>query len=125
MADTLYMLPTEEWMATQFPIALDNYFKDLKQAAWVKESNDCDDFSKLAAAFARVLHHNTKHKVRGTSLAVGEFYYKRDVGGQHAINFAVVRSKEGNIKVVFFEPQELKVVRLSKNEIYSCLNWLL
>jgi hypothetical protein len=127
IADSAYELPSEEWFKNKFPAILGDFFKDLKQTRWVAESNDCDDFSKMAAAFAHLIHNNTPAHLKGTSLAVGEFYYKinGDNSQGHAINFAIVKTKEGKAKVVFMDPQTLSVVQLSEREVQSCDNWLL
>jgi hypothetical protein len=127
LADSAYELPSEEWFTSKFPAILGDFFKDLKQTRWVSESNDCDDFSKMAAAFAHLIHNNTPNHKTGTSLAVGEFYYQinGDPKQGHAINFAVVKTKEGKVKVVFMDPQTLNVVKLSETEIQACDTWLL
>jgi len=127
IADSRYELPSEEWVTDKYPDILFNFLRDLKQGSWVSESNDCDDFSKISASFAHVLHHNTPRKQPNTGLAFGEFYYNinGDPTKGHAINFALAKTKDNKVKLVFFEPQEFKVITLTKEEIASCQNWLL
>lgn len=130
MSDLKYAIPSEEWVEKKFPIYFNNFLKDLQFGNWMDESNDCDDFAKMAASFARLLNHNTPKKEKETSIAFGEFYYKKDYSldpkyPNHAINFALVRTKLNTIKIIFFEPQEMRVIKLSEKEIRSCLNWLL
>lgn len=123
-SDSRYALPPEDWVTGEFLDRLRSFQFSLKQTHYAAESNDCDDFAKMAAAFARLVHGNEKHE-RGTSIAVGEFYYKIDGGGNHAINFAVVQAKDGRVKLIFLEPQTWAIVRLSESEVESCLNWIL
>ena len=124
-SDARYMLPTEEWFVSKFPAFLRDFQFDLRQLSWAAEANDCDDFAKMAAAFAKLLHANTAGRAPVTSLAIGEFYYTKDSGEFHAINFAIVRVAAGQYKILFLEPQSCKIIKLSKEEIASCANWLL
>jgi hypothetical protein len=127
IADLAYELPSEEWVTDKLPNILWNFIHDLKQTKYIEESNDCDDFAKMAAAFTHLLHSNTPNREKNTGLAFGEFYYK--INGDpklgHAINFSLVKSKGGFIKLLFFDPQTFKIVNLNQKELESCQNWLL
>lgn len=124
-SDLNYALPEEAWVKGKFIDLLRAFQFTLKQTHYAAESNDCDDFAKMAAAFARLVHSNDKNKPKGTAIAIGEFYYKVDGGGNHAINFAVARAADGRPTLVFFDPQTWAVLRLSQVEISSCANWIL
>lgn len=124
--DTVYMLPSEKWFREKFPNILWNFQKDMKATFWVAEENDCDNFAKLAAGFAQVLHHNTKEKIPKTSVAIGEFhYYSESLKTMHAINFALVRGEDKKPKILFLEPQRCKIINLTDYEINSCRNCVL
>jgi hypothetical protein len=127
IADLNYELPSEAWVTEKFPTILWDFVHDLKQTKYIEEANDCDDFSKMAAAFAHLLHSNTPNRAKRTGLAFGEFYYNinGDSKQGHAINFALARAKSGNIVLLFFDPQTSKIVKLNKLELESCQNWLL
>lgn len=125
VTDVKYMLPSENWFLGKFPGLLRDFQSDLRQTSYVEAENDCDDFARMASGFAKILHNNTK-KVKGTSLAVGEFYYFSDrLQVFHAINFALVKDDDGRFKVLFIEPQTGEILNLSKHEKETCRNWLL
>ena len=92
---------------------------------YIPEARDCDKFSRMAAAVAGLIHSYQGVALEfaanrmGMGFALGEFFYRRDVGGYHAINFAVV---DETMDVIFLEPQAgLAEVKLSQNEITSCI----
>lgn len=120
-ADSEYAHPTENWFYGSFASALKTLFFQLNLTLWKAEENDCDDFARLAAAFAQSLHARTKSKRPGTALAVGEFWYDRsspDGPQAHAVNCAIVY--DGDYKLLFLEPQTQKRITLSQQEIASC-----
>jgi hypothetical protein len=125
LSDQRYMLPSEDWVLNHLPTITKNLQQDLKQLHWTSDSNDCDDFAKMTAAFVHLLHYNSPNKMSETSIAFGEFYYFKNMGGKHAINFVICKTKSGDFKLMFFEPQTYSVVKLTEQEIKSCTNWLL
>lgn len=125
VADGVFSTPSELWIATDFSSDLKNFQFYLKDSQWVAEENDCDDFARGAAFFAQLLHHNTRNKIQQTALAFGEFWYKQQNVGYHAIDFAVVRDQQLKLKVVFYEPQLKQIITLTRAEKLSCLHWRL
>jgi hypothetical protein len=117
--DRQYMLPAPDWFTDTFPAALKQFQFDVGQRYWSEESNDCDDFSKMAVGFAQLCHHKTQGKSNGTSLALGEFYYDAAAQGPHAIIFAIVRHAQA-YRALFIEPQTCRPIDLSKAEVESC-----
>jgi len=113
-ADSSYNVTTQSFINGTFSEAWFRLMNGLG-LSYKAESYDCDDFAKLAAAYAQILHGRTH---RDSGLAFGEFWYSRGSGGKHAINVAVVYG--GKYELLFFEPQNCKQVRLSKQEIQSC-----
>jgi hypothetical protein len=124
--DTLYVCPDEDWLNGRFSkIILPQYLVERRASTWVAESNDCDDFAEHAKVLMNEIHHNTKHKVPNTGVLFGVVWYTRDIGGSHAINWAIVRDKVSQKpKLVFFEPQNsVGIIKLSKKEISSISFW--
>jgi len=114
VADSQYALPTMQWVTGPFSDALRKLQYEFKVNRWTREDNDCDDFARLSAAFAQVLHSNTPDHPEGTALAIGEIWYVQDTGGAHAINFAVCGPEHTD--VIFYEPQRCATVLLSEQE---------
>ena len=125
IADANYALPSKKWFETSFSSSYANFLFQLKESKYKKEENDCDDYARSCAFFAQLLHHNTIRKLQDTGIAVGEFWYTRDIGGDHAINFFLSRDDKGAVKVFFYEPQTQQIVTLSKKELESCSFWRL
>tara|TARA_R110000868_G_scaffold117108_3_gene311137 strand:- start:1405 stop:1845 length:441 start_codon:yes stop_codon:yes gene_type:complete len=114
ISDGSYAMPTLQWVTGPFSDALRKLQYEFKVSGWTREDNDCDDFARLSAAFAQVLHHNTPDRPEGTALAVGELWYLQDAGGGHAINFAVCGPDKTD--VLFYEPQRVALVQLTESE---------
>ena len=114
-ADRRYAMPTREFLHGAFAAALASFLYFFELRTWISEANDCDDFARLAAAFAQILHVRTPGRPPATALAVGEFWYVRDGGqGSHAINLAVIGDE-----VVAYEPQTRREIQLSATEKLS------
>lgn len=111
VVDRAYACPTEAFLEGAFASALRSLQWFFKVLTWSAEANDCDDFARLAAAFAQILHFLTPNRPPATALALGELWYRRDVGGAHAINIA--RTDKG---VQTYEPQTRSLVKLSETE---------
>ena len=115
LADRAYVMPTRQWMLGPFADALRRLQFEFGVNKWTAEDNDCDDFSRLAAAFAQVLHVNTPGHPPATALALGELWYVQDGGkGGHAIVFACCGTDPQD--VLFFEPQDGTEKTLSETE---------
>lgn len=122
LPDRQYVMPTWTWVSMSFSQALHKLQNALTIQKWLAEANDCDDFARVSAAFAQVLHTNTPGRPEGTALAFGEFWYKQDKGGGHAINVVLTgRDGEEKIEVKFYEPQTRKFVQLSEPEKLSAM----
>lgn len=113
-ADRRYALPTRGFIEGAFSSALWSFQKFFDVLNWTDEANDCDDFARIAAGFAQILHCLTPGRPPATALAVGELWYVRDSGEGHAINVALCGG--GPDDVVCYEPQTRKVVELSVTE---------
>lgn len=125
LADRNYVVYREEWFRANYSSLLNQFYSDLKVKGWVADLRDCDDFSRLSSAFAKLLYANYKCRAKGTSVAFGEVYYKKDGAEFHAVNLIVVADERNELKVLFFEPnpQVLRVINLSSSEQASALNW--
>lgn len=120
--DRKYVSPSEPWIGGTFSDALNTLKFQLGLQEWTAEEFDCDDFARVSAAYASILHHKTAGREKGTGLAFGEFHYMKDAPyGGHAINIALVAASDGKPKLVFYEPQTCKIVHLSQKEIDSCI----
>ena len=116
IADSNYSLCTQAWFSGVFASALRTLLFQMQSTSWRSESNDCDDFTRIGAAFAQMLH-NRGGKHPDTSLAVGEFWYESQEG-PHAILVAVVN--QGGHKLFFLDPQDQQPKLLTYEEIASC-----
>jgi hypothetical protein len=114
LADRAYALPTRQWVLGAYAEALRRLQFEFAVNHWTAEDNDCDDFARLAAAFAQILHTNTAGHPAATALAVGELWYFQDGGGGHAIVFAVCGPNPED--VLLFEPQTAAEKTLSDTE---------
>lgn len=117
LADRAYAMPSHQWLLGPFAASLGTLQFEFRVKQWSAEDNDCDDFARLAASFAQVLHVNTPDHPPATALAVGELWYVLDDGGAHAINIAICGPNISD--VVFFDPQTRDVKTLSSKELTS------
>ena len=124
MGDQFYDLPSKTWFYKTFPKALKKFYKKngLIKYNWKErrykwryttDTNDCENAALGALFLASALNFRNKGKLQK---AVGEFWYTREVGGPHAINCAYLDTRE----LVFMEPQQLKIVKLTDKELKSC-----
>ena len=115
IADRNYALPTVNFLRGAFASALWSFQNFFAVMSWTEEANDCDDFARLAAAFAQILHYLTPGRPECSALAVGEFWFQKDNGGGgHAINVACCGLEASD--VVFYEPQTRTVLHLTDTE---------
>lgn len=111
VADRCYAMPTRGFVMGAFSSALWSFKSFFQVLNWTEEANDCDDFARLAATFAQILHFLTPDRPPATALALGEFWFVRDDGTGHAINLALCGEE-----VVAYEPQTRNEVTLSADE---------
>jgi hypothetical protein len=111
IADRVYMMPTRAWIEGAYSDALASVQEFFHTQEYAEEENDCDDFARLAASFAQILHHNTPGHPPATALAFGELWYKCDDGINHVLNIAICGGE-----VVTYEPQSLRIVTVSATE---------
>jgi len=112
--DRQYALPTRGFLTGAFSAALWSFQSFFNLLNWTEEANDCDDFGRVAAGFAQILHFLTPGRPPATALAVGELWYVQDSGENHAINVALCGPTPDD--VVCYEPQTRRVVTLSDTE---------
>ena len=113
-ADRRYALPTRGFIEGAFSSALWSFQKFFSILRWSEDAMDCDDFARIAAGFAQILHCLTPGRPPATALAVGELWDVGASGEGHAINVALCGG--GPDDVVCYEPQTRKVVELSVTE---------
>jgi hypothetical protein len=120
-ADAHYDLPAADWFIGSFAQSLHEALDALNLVRYQPQSNDCDDYARMGASLAQLLHFHTRP--RGTTgLAVGEFWYQiRNMGGAHAICVAITRlSPTSPLQLMALEPQNQTPVILTPQEIQSC-----
>ena len=122
--DAEYAFPNIEWIQQEFYPKYWEFLKTQNLWVYVEQSHDCDDFAGEARLFAQKLNNQTENKGK-RALAFGELHYTTDEGVGHAINFALIKSAEGNFKILFFEPQTGESVILSEKEKASIEGWIL
>lgn len=117
--DREYGLPSEKWIESYFyPL----FWKEFS-TTYRSESNDCDDFAGHARSLVQKLNNQTSN-VGKRAVAFGECHYQTDRGTHHAINFAIVKKNDKH-EVIFFEPQNGFVVKLSEKEFNSIWFWMI
>ena len=130
LRDGAYRLPKLQWVVGAFADAWENALESLKVSDWTPEKFDCDDFARLAAAFAGLMHATTEG-AGAAGLAFGEFWYC--IGGaannEHAVVVFVTQEANG-LQVWFWEPQleerngfrvaRMEALKLTDIEVESC-----
>ena len=109
LTDNFYASLDKTWMHS-FTMQFYDYYNDFGKKYGISNI-DCDDYALMAASYAKL---TTK---RGPNLGIpfGEYYFWKDDGTKHAINFAILNENAG-LKLIFFEPQNFKPVILSETE---------
>jgi hypothetical protein len=120
LADSVYSLPTREWISTTYSTSLDKFFFSLGNLKWAEDSHDCDNFAVGGLFWAQQLHASMYAKTGKSGLAVGEFWYTRDDLVNHAINIFII-FEDNQYKLVFYDPQLFKIVQLSDVEQFNAL----
>jgi len=116
LVDKNYVCPSREWVKKYYKWYLDICWK--MELKW-KPDYDCDDFARLAAAYAQISHYTTEWKgpgVKPEGLAFGEYFYVRENGSAHAINLILVEQAQP----LWWEPQTGRELKLTRKEIESC-----
>lgn len=114
IVDKLYDLPTKRWIETTFKNRLKEKLFGKK---YQLESFDCDSYVATAYCLSNELGYYGINQ-----LAIGEFFFIKDTGVAHAINFILCK-EDGEIKRLFFEPQNGEFIQLSEKEIASTIFW--
>lgn len=116
ISDQSWNLPTIKWVTGKYS----SYYRS-KLFGWGlwkwKPDYDCDNFARHFAAFAQTSHAKTNKIEKAEGLTIGEFWYRDENVGGHAINIVI------SDKVYFIEPQRSKcnIVKLTEKEIQSCM----
>lgn len=113
LCDSTYGVPTFRWLSGPFWDWFWEYRTSLGLRVWNRR-NDCDNFARAYCQAASDAHALTNGN-NDEGLAVGEFWYRRENGGAHAIVCAFT-----DLGRVFIEPQTGKQLTLSEPEIKSC-----
>jgi hypothetical protein len=121
IADASYDLPQKSWLEWQCgKEILDSFLK--LGFVYQKGRWDCDKFAHEAVAVVHRLHYANRSSENG--IAFGEVWFKRFAGGWHAVNF-VFLDVQGEIKIMFYEPQSFEPLRLSNAELQTVAFWKL
>ena len=105
-SDKYFCAVSEEWFTTTVLPEYWQFLKDLElQNRYEDEKNDCDDYTRAFTFFCKMKARRTMD-MRYNMAVADVFYY---VGGNkknpHAINGIIVMTKEGNLKLIYVEPQ--------------------
>ncbi len=114
ICDTVYDVPTKNWIQNVFVPALN---VRINNRNYILQGFDCDNFSSQAYVLASDLSYGNK-----SQLAIGEIHYIKDSGIGHAINFIIVKGNR-DYEILFLEPQNGQIIKLSEKEILSCSHW--
>jgi len=112
LADASYACPTKKWVGKFF--VWYRWCCARVGVVW-KGCYDCDDFARLAAAFAQISHYLSDCEDKPQGLAFGEFWYDSELG-PHAVNIILIEDSEA----IWYEPQTGKELNLTDEEKESC-----
>lgn len=113
-SDGEYMCPTKDWVNDTFVKHFTQFLFDFNVRVFVEGRNECDKFSLYGRTVANILN---RHNTKGTGgIAVGEFVYLDGISA-HSINFIIVSDSNGNLHLMYFEPQIMKEVKLNRDNI--------
>lgn len=123
-----YLLPTPAWIPEKLGPASDKLYFDTG-IVFQPGKFECESFSLVALAHAKLCWANTVAQPNDDSIAVGGFAY-----GNHFLITAVHRDAAGGIYPAFYEPQPsvpegkavfrpvcLNRVTLSDDDVRACL----
>ena len=105
IADGNYVVPTQgaidDFAKRYFDFLVSNSLDK-----WVQDTWDCDDFSFLAKGLASIDNAlwQKENNNKGCSLAFGIAWIMIEQG-VHAVNVAALKNSQGQLELVFFEPQ--------------------
>lgn len=111
-----YLIVTENWIKYELAPKWELYKKQ-NSVKFIFDITNCEWYSSTCRSFA-----HTIEKDKNAVVAIGVFFYKYQTIGFHAINFLIV-DKLNTFGIVFFDPQNSKIKKLTKNEINSCFFW--
>lgn len=114
--DPAYAFADPAWVRGAFAAKLGEEQTARGLGQYENPANDCIRFSRLGVQVATEMFYKNVHPP-GCALAVGVFLYVRADGEGHCINCFVVRSVDGTLSWLFFEPQTRQQVPLSEVEI--------
>ena len=121
--DLTYSIPTKKWIDGEISINFEKFIDRMGMRKYSPDRNDCDDYARAFTLFCKV-EYKRYNRDKKFSPAVGEFYYVKDFSKTnnraHAINFIVELDDVGNLKLSFYDPQLMKKVKLTEDEIRSC-----
>jgi hypothetical protein len=117
-ADTSYYIVNENWAKNIFPDEYSKFLFDFKKKYTKSSIVDCDNYTALAESFAS-FSYPIDISNNDEGITVGIFHYTTDRNTGHAVNLIVVQ-EDNKPKLLFFEPQTAKFVKLSETEIKSC-----
>ncbi len=110
--DSRYYVVTESWA--------DQLFSSLPRRTYSVDENDCDDFAEIARVEAkRAFNIDAKIKM---PITFGEVIYKRGPASYHAINIVLVQDGTNQPKVLFYEPQTKRPVKLTIEQRVNMLH---
>lgn len=122
-ADERYALPSRDWVIATFGEAWRQTKAVLGISLYATDRNDCDDFARMCAGYAQLLHNKTvaERGLANTGLAFGEFWYTDRAIGPHAINGFLYKEADGGpVLCGHFEPQTSEFKVLSPGEVRTC-----
>lgn len=122
LSDQSYMPCQADWLTGDFHRWYFRALESLDVRGFQNESGDCDDYSDLFCALARVAHRRTPEG-QGVALPIGRLHYLRapnaPMGAQQG--HAIVWAETSDAGLVFIEPQVLgRIERLTKQQLASC-----
>jgi len=105
IGDSDYSVMDESWFRDVLLKEFNSFLTDIElKNKYDYPKNDCDDYTRSFSFFCRLKSYKLMD-VRYT-MSVGDVFYRRNNGSEkHSMNFAIVLTKEGLLKLIYIEPQ--------------------
>lgn len=111
-----YYLPDRDWIEREFSRELFNRLLGLTYSQWKWV---CADYARFAASFAAECHARKGAQSDG-GILFGEFDYIHPEQVGHVLNVTICPNSDGKWQFVTYEPQQQRIVNLTKERFATC-----
>jgi len=118
----IYSIPDIKWINEKYTPFFSDFLFKYNITKYKDFSNDCTKFVSYGLTCGYILFNKEGNAPVDTSLAIGEYSYIHWSMVIHSIIIFAVNDN-GQIKLVFYEPQYQKIIELDKEQIEACVDW--